>query len=506
MLEIQHSPGPPNPVETADTDCVTLDANHFNFIHIEENIFNRFTKLENLNLSECSIYHLPQSIFAIKTLKTLDISKNKISEVPLEIGFLQNLKEVNLEDNPFCTLLVDSGVKLDSSNIIKTFRKICTKYPKPRQRLFLPNTNSSQRSFLILSYNILAPYTVRPERFPLSLEKNLSIEHRLPLIKEQLAEFPASIVCLQEVEGRLLKEIEQFMKDRGFSCSYCPKGRYEKLTGDQKECVHGEATFVRTTHFNILDTQLIQYRNLPKAHQFPIYSELLKHDETAVITILQSKRIAQNFVLAVVNVHLFWEQGPLQEEVRVAQLCLALDAAKQLASKSSSLYDIIIAGDFNSSPHTKPLEILKREMIDVYDYFNMNQPFTIYAPNFRERIDYILATQNYMKPLSVLEQTDVNDIIDRYIGFPADHYPSDHLPIAANFLIPKKQTNKNSSKSSKIQIDKPEKTPCKIAVSTPSQSTSSSSSPPSLSMSSHHHVISARGSSPGKITICVAKK
>ena len=113
-------------------------------------------------------------------------------------------------------------------------------------------------------------------------------------------------------------------------------------------------------------------------------------------------------------------------------------------------------------------------------------------------LDYIFATHNYIKPLCVLEPTDPNEIRERYVGFPADHYPSDHLPLAAYFEIPKRPNHKESELSSTIQVDKPEKTPCKIAVTLSTSSTQPSSSKP--------HVISTRTSSPGKIFIKVAKK
>ena len=74
MFEIQHSPGPPNPITEADSDCKIIDANQFNFIHLDDDIFTRFTNLETLILNNCSIYNLPSSIYNIRTLKILDIS------------------------------------------------------------------------------------------------------------------------------------------------------------------------------------------------------------------------------------------------------------------------------------------------------------------------------------------------------------------------------------------------------------------------------------------------
>ena len=41
MLEIRHSPGPPNPIEKAEPDSVSLDVNKINLYYVPDDIFNK---------------------------------------------------------------------------------------------------------------------------------------------------------------------------------------------------------------------------------------------------------------------------------------------------------------------------------------------------------------------------------------------------------------------------------------------------------------------------------
>ena len=483
MLEIHQKTGPPDPITTADSDVVELDAKRYQYFCTLPNIFNTFPKLEKLNLSECSLYNLCPSLFTIKTLKSLDISKNNLSSIPFELGTLPNLVELKVEGNPFCRLLEVAKIAPENPNLIKILQKLCTKNPKPTTRTFKPDIPTSMKNtFLLFSYNILAPYTIRDDRFPLSLPKYLATEARIPLIKEQILEYPVSIVCLQEVEGKIYKEtLEPFMKDRGFTSSYCQKGRAEKLDESGKETIHGEATFIRNSHFQVIKTIHIQYRSLINelraANMSRFIPEMKKHDETAIISILQHKTVT-TFVLVVVNVHLFWE--PEKDIVRTMQLYLAIEAAKKAAQEVSQNFDIIIAGDFNSSTNSSTVEFLTQNALgftNPYETFYLPPPFTVYTPTFSQTIDLIYHTTNFIRPVSVLAPYNEAEIKERYVAFPAEHFPSDHLPVAAYFSVHKKSNHPPSEQCAAIQVSKPEKKPFKIMVS-PSQSSSTSSVQP----------------------------
>lgn len=462
-LDIQHSQEQPDPISMAGSDAKVIDAHNYRFRYTLDKIFEKFTQLETLNLSYCGITKLPISLFALNSLKQLDISHNVIEQIPFELGSMQNLQELDVSNNPFAVTL-SKECELDSGHLIPFLRKLVQKNPKPQARTFAPIKNPPKKNgFMLLSYNILAPYCVRPDRFPFSPPKYLNADQRIALIEEQIIEFPVSIVCLQEVEGSVYKEkLEPFMHERGFHCTYCQKGRAEKLNEAFREMVHGQATFVRNSHLTVIKTECIQYRNMQQAQLLPSFAELKKHDETAIISIVQHKS-APNLFIAIVNIHLYWEQTG-NDDVRTSQLYLALEAAKNIVKQHSSNYDIIIAGDFNSESQTTPHRwLVQNGFFDVYDSFGLSPRFTIYGASFHKTIDFIYSTVNKIRPISILQSYNEEEILQRYVAFPHDYFPSDHLPIVACFAMPKKN-HTTSALFNTIQIDKPEKTPCTIAI------------------------------------------
>ena len=74
-------------------------------------------------------------------------------------------------------------------------------------------------------------------------------------------------------------------------------------------------------------------------------------------------------------------------------------------------------------------------LCSVYASTRGEQPFTNYTPGFTGTLDYILfSPSDNIKPISFLELLD-SDAADIVGGLPNFIYPSDHLPIGAEFEI-----------------------------------------------------------------------
>ena len=81
------------------------------------------------------------------------------------------------------------------------------------------------------------------------------------------------------------------------------------------------------------------------------------------------------------------------------------------------------------------LEELPIPLCSVYASTRGEPPFTNYTPGFTGTLDYILfCPSDHIKPISFLElpASDAADIVG---GLPNYSYPSDHLPIGAEFEI-----------------------------------------------------------------------
>lgn len=74
-------------------------------------------------------------------------------------------------------------------------------------------------------------------------------------------------------------------------------------------------------------------------------------------------------------------------------------------------------------------------LCSVYASTRGEPPFTNYTPGFTGTLDYILfSPSDNIKPISFLELLD-SDAADIVGGLPNFSYPSDHLPIGAEFEI-----------------------------------------------------------------------
>ena len=418
-----------------------IDLSHQTLKTLPDHVFDRFYAVEELNLSHCGLTKLPQSLFKLKNLKSLDISFNQLDLIPVEIGQLLSLTSLNVEENP--GLEIGDLRQKNSNELIAFFQKIMEDKKVPELRKFDPQINfnivDKRRTFSILSYNILSAKCAKPIRFPFTPQKYLDASYRIPLILNQLDSFRPDIICLQEVEGGVFnRDLVPYLKSRNYEGFHCPKGRVKTMFDDSRiEKVLGQATFICKKKFSVVGSQSLDLRNHKMCKSLNNYNDMIKHDETIIITVIKSK-IEYEAHIVVVNVHLYWPADAA--EVRTSQLYLSIIAANEYAqSLGITSYDILLAGDFNSWPRTQPLYFLRCNMIDqfynVYEMLEKLPEFTQFNYNHSVPIDYIFTTLYGIFPISVLPfgQELCNNLKDNYCCLPGQHYPSDHIPIASIF-------------------------------------------------------------------------
>ncbi|KAH1234606.1 Carbon catabolite repressor protein 4 4 [Glycine max] len=149
-------------------------------------------------------------------------------------------------------------------------------------------------------------------------------------------------------------------------------------------------------------------------------------------------------------------KDPEWADVKLAQAKYLLSRLAKFKTLISDRYEcipeVILAGDFNSMPgdmvyrylvsgnpssNLMPdcLEESPIPLCSVYASTRGEPPFTNYTPDFTGTLDYILfSPSDHIKPISFLELPD-SDAADIVGGLPNFIYPSDHLPIGAEFEI-----------------------------------------------------------------------
>ncbi|KAL8644110.1 MAG: hypothetical protein Q9226_007929 [Calogaya cf. arnoldii] len=226
------------------------------------------------------------------------------------------------------------------------------------------------------------------------------------------------------------------------------------------------------------------------------FNRVMPRDQIAVVTFFENRVTGSRLI--VVNVHIHWDPAYkdvklVQVAILMEQVSKLADrwakhppctekAAFQHAdldeedgvSASRGLQEVLapsqeypsgpqipllVCGDFNSSAGSGVYDLMaqgsvsgKHEDLGNYSYGNftrdgMAHPFTLksaysgdelsvtnYTPDFSAVLDYIWYSSNGLQIRGVLGDVDM-EYLSKVPGFPNHHFPSDHLPLRAEFSV-----------------------------------------------------------------------
>ncbi|KAH7515075.1 hypothetical protein FEM48_Zijuj11G0157500 [Ziziphus jujuba var. spinosa] len=179
----------------------------------------------------------------------------------------------------------------------------------------------------------------------------------------------------------------------------------------------------------------------------------LKRDCVGVMAAFKLKD-SYSHVVIIANTHIYWD--PEWADVKLAQAKYLLSRLSQFKTLVSDRFEckpsVVVAGDFNSTPGDKvyeyvvsgnttsapmpeSLDDLPIPLCSVYASTRGEPTFTNCTPDFTDTLDYIFySPSDHVKPVSILELPEL-DSPDVSGGLPNYSYPSDHLPIGAEFEI-----------------------------------------------------------------------
>jgi mRNA deadenylase 3'-5' endonuclease subunit Ccr4 len=321
----------------------------------------------------------------------------------------------------------------------------------------------------VLTYNVLASYSAKPQYFHNAKVEHLNHLHRWRRILAEIDHHDADVLCLQEVD--LYQEFwKPHLEERGY------RVLYTKRTGFKTD---GELVAFRHSRFYVSDQRVIAYNDLigmtPGSEESRAQFATDNTSIAAVLTPLEEDLSAAPACarahigeqkdqradpanaytglpsLLVASVHLFWH--PDYTHVRLAQTRYLLRTLAEIADEQPmhvrDRLATVLVGDFNTSYDTPSY----RCVVNAHQRaggFSLGPLVSAYASregtadapyssmthgkNPRDRlVDYLFFSSTHLQQESRLGLPSFDRLAAAYAAFPNESYGSDHLCLGASF-------------------------------------------------------------------------
>jgi CCR4-NOT transcription complex subunit 6 len=216
-----------------------------------------------------------------------------------------------------------------------------------------------------------------------------------------------------------------------------------------------------------------------------MFNRVMRRDDIAVLALLEHKESGARLIVA--NVHIYWD--PEYRDVKLVQVAMMMDEITKTADHFARLppklslgkgYEkaphynegrqipTVICGDFNSVTDSGVYQFLANSSVPgdhedfmkhIYGHYTsegISHKFSLksayshlesspdkhtgglnltnYVPGFRGVIDYIWYNSAALSVTGLLGEID-QSYLNKVVGFPNAHFPSDHISILAELRI-----------------------------------------------------------------------
>ncbi|CAO3640346.1 unnamed protein product [Mucor fragilis] len=457
-----------------------LYMNHNNLTKLTSDI----AKLVNLRTLDCSgnkLSTLPPELGMLVNLRDLLLFDNNLTSLPSELGMLYQLEMLGLEGNPIQSDIKNILMKEGTQAVIMSLRENAPVGMPPPHREWITIENDTTENdpdkFTVLCYNILCQKYATSQAYGYTPSWALNWDYRKELIISEVLSYNADITCLQEIAMKQYEgALGDAFKERGdYDGVFFPKTRAKTMAANERREVDGCAIFYKASKYNLIEHHILEYNQ--KALQRSdfkqsddIYNRVMTKDNIAVMVILENKETLARMLI--VNSHIFWD--PHFADVKLVQVGMMMDEIENFASKhlspapgsagptyeSTKMLPTIICGDFNSVPESGVYELLSKGTLakdhpefggHLYGSFTSEGishklalkssysqvgelDITNYTPGYKGTLDYIWYTSNTLDVMSLLGGVS-QDYLDKVVGFPNPHFPSDHIPLMTEVRI-----------------------------------------------------------------------
>ncbi|MFH4980361.1 hypothetical protein AB6A40_007070 [Gnathostoma spinigerum] len=459
---------------------------------------SQLANLTMLDLSNNQLRSLPAELGDMISLCHLYLNMNKLRVLPYELGKLFRLQNLGLQGNPLSPEISKIYHEANGAQKLLHFLldhlAINTLAPPDRQWIMIrqPDPDRPIATFTVLCYNVLCDKYATTNLYSYCPSWALNWEYRKNAILKEIRHYEADIITLQEVETEqfhslFLPQLEVL----GYRGIFSPKSRAKTMSEGDRRFVDGCAIFWKYDKFEMEREHTIEFTQVAikkAATSEHMLNRVMPRDNIALCAVLKIKENvystrrmtmspSENVIgnpLVVCTAHIHW--NPEFCDVKLIQSMMLVQEIGKLLEDISEKFHItpqqtpvLICGDLNSLPDSGVVEFLSKgaiakdhpdlkefrddpclnslsAMVDPKVYTHgmrldsavdaNSLPFTNYTLDFKGVIDYIFSTPQSLLRLGVLGPLDNRWVqVNKIIGFPHPHIPSDHIPIMAQYAI-----------------------------------------------------------------------
>ncbi|TFY81090.1 hypothetical protein EWM64_g2928 [Hericium alpestre] len=438
------------------------------------------TQLKELYLFDNHLSTLPSELGTLHQLQTLGVEGNPLDSTLKAI--------VQKEGTQALISYLRDSAPVPPPPPERQWRQLIS--PPERDAI---DADPSVETFSLLSYNILCERCATERLYGYTPSWALSWEYRRELIFTEITANDADFLCLQEVdiaqyEDYFVKEFEK----RGYEGVYWPKSRYKTMNDIDRRLVDGCATFFKRDKYQLIEKHLVEFSTVAMQRSDfkktdDMFNRVLVKDNIATICLFETRKTGTRLIVA--NAHCHWDHAYC--DVKLVQVALLVEEVEKVAhhfskypprlptpppkdgsspteppSRPPPMYSdgtkipTIICGDYNSIPPSGVYEFFANGSVapDHPDFMSHHYgrytteglkhrlglksayagvgelPLTNYTPSFQGAIDYIWYSTGSLTVNAVLGEVD-KAYLEKVVGFPHPHFPSDHISIAAEFRV-----------------------------------------------------------------------
>lgn len=197
--------------------------------------------------------------------------------------------------------------------------------PPPRPWLTLGQPTRSKPSclFTVMSFNVLCDKYATRQLYGYCPNWALSWEYRRKVILDEIRNYNADIICLQEVETEQFYNyfFPELQRD-GYDGIFSPKSRAKTMSENERRHVDGCAIFFKKRKFSLLKKHLVEFNQLAMSNAEgcdDMLNRVMIKDDIGLAALLQTKEEAfddnghsmdskdTNQPLLVCTAHVHWD-------------------------------------------------------------------------------------------------------------------------------------------------------------------------------------------------------